>query len=52
MRTSACTGGGAFCRKGGLVRLIPALGRNYKVPEKFRVKTYHVAEKAGMVWLS
>lgn len=35
----------------GRVRLIPALGKSYDVPEKFRVKAYPVAEKAGMVWL-
>lgn len=35
----------------GRVRLIPALGKSYAVPEKFRIRAYHVAEKAGMVWL-
>ncbi len=35
----------------GRVKLIPALGRSYSVPERFSVKAYHVTEKAGMVWM-
>ncbi|WP_010479684.1 aromatic ring-hydroxylating oxygenase subunit alpha [Thermococcus zilligii] len=35
----------------GRVKLIPALGRSYRVPERFSVKAYNVAEKAGMIWM-
>ncbi len=35
----------------GRVKLIPALGRSYNVSERFSVKAYNVAEKAGMVWM-
>lgn len=35
----------------GRVRLIPALGKNYKVPDRFRVNSYPVYEKNNIIWL-
>lgn len=35
----------------GRVVVIPAMGRKYEVPERYRVKSYHVAEKADLIWL-
>jgi len=35
----------------GKVKVIPALGKSYEVPQRFAVKSYEVCEKAGMIWL-
>ncbi|MGJ8454479.1 Rieske 2Fe-2S domain-containing protein [Pseudothermotoga sp. U03pept] len=35
----------------GRVKLIPALGRNHQVEERFAIEAYTVTEKAGMIWL-
>jgi len=35
----------------GRVRLIPALGKNYEVPDRFRVNSYPVYEKNNIIWL-
>ncbi len=35
----------------GKVVVIPAMGRKYEVPERYRIESYHVAEKADLIWI-
>ncbi|MEI7667692.1 MAG: aromatic ring-hydroxylating dioxygenase subunit alpha [Erysipelotrichaceae bacterium] len=47
----ACPFHGFVYDASGMVILIPANGKNTPVGERYKVKSYHVEEKYGLIWL-